>query len=193
MRVREASNVGTLRHKRLRVCGLSARATRGILDFDGRSFPCALGRGGLRALKREGDGATPLGRWELLHVFYRAKQGVRPRTRLPVSVIGRDDGWCDAPLDRNYNRLVKLPYPASTESLWRADGLYDVVVVLSHNARPRVRGCGSAIFMHVARPGLPPTEGCIALRLRDLQSVLARITRGTTMDVRSCARRRGRN
>ena len=82
------------------------------------------------------------------------------------------DGWCDAPADRNYNRPVRHPYPASAERLWRADGLYDVVVVLGYNDRPRVRGRGSAIFMHVARPGYAPTEGCIALARPHLLRVL---------------------
>ena len=83
--------------------------------------------------------------------------------RLPARAIRPDDGWCDASADRNYNRPVRHPYSASAERLWRSDGLYDLVVVLAYNERPRVRGRGSAIFMHVARPGYAPTEGCIAL------------------------------
>ncbi len=82
------------------------------------------------------------------------------------------DGWCDDPRDRNYNRYVRHPYPASAERMWREDNLYDVVVVLSHNDRPRVRGRGSAVFMHVARTGMTPTEGCVALRLPHLLRLL---------------------
>jgi L,D-peptidoglycan transpeptidase YkuD (ErfK/YbiS/YcfS/YnhG family) len=89
-----------------------------------------------------------------------------------VRPITRSDGWCDDPTDRNYNRAVRHPYPASAERLWREDDLYDVVVVLGHNARPRVRGGGSAIFMHLARPGYTPTEGCIALRRAHLLLLL---------------------
>ena len=99
-------------------------------------------------------------------------------------MIGRDDGWCDAPADGNYNKSVRLPHRASAEVMWRADEIYDVVVVLSHNTWPRVRGAGSAIFMHVARPGFKPTEGCIALNLRDLRQVLAQCARGTMIDIR---------
>ncbi len=100
-----------------------------------------------------------------------------------MRVIGRDDGWCDAAADRNYNRAVRMPYAASAEAMWRADGIYDVVVVLSHNERPRKRGCGSAIFMHVARPGYLPTDGCIALSARDLRLVLALCQRGACVQV----------
>ncbi|WP_290980440.1 L,D-transpeptidase family protein [Hyphomicrobium sp.] len=135
-------------------------------------LPCALGRSGMRALKREGDGATPLGRFPVRQIMVRS--GVKPPLSvLKTRAIRRNDGWCDSPCDRNYNRPVKLPYPASAERLWRGDGLYDVVVVLAYNDVPRVRNRGSAIFMHIARPDFAPTEGCIALRERDLRRLIA--------------------
>jgi L,D-peptidoglycan transpeptidase YkuD (ErfK/YbiS/YcfS/YnhG family) len=96
---------------------------------------------------------------------------------LPVHPIRRDDGWCDSSPDSNYNRPVKLPYGASAEHMWRADGLYDVVVVLGYNDVPRVRGRGSAIFLHIARGNFEPTEGCVALRARDLRRLVTRLRR----------------
>jgi L,D-peptidoglycan transpeptidase YkuD (ErfK/YbiS/YcfS/YnhG family) len=96
----------------------------------------------------------------------------RLRTGLPLRTLRPTDGWCDAAQDRNYNRLVRHPYPASAERLWRADGLYDILVVLGHNDRPRIRNRGSAVFLHVARGDLGPTEGCIALRRADLLKLL---------------------
>lgn len=107
----------------------------------------------------------------------------RPVTGLPVNAINPADGWCDALEDRNYNRPVCHPYPASAEVLWRDDALYDVVVVVAYNRRPRVRGKGSAIFMHVARPGFEPTEGCIALKRSDLLQVLKGAGRRTRLRV----------
>ena len=160
------------RGRMIAVTGLHAAATRGLVRLGAMTWGCALGRSGRRMRKREGDGATPIGCWQLLEVRYRADRVRRPATRLPVRVIGRSDGWCDAPGDRNYNRPVRLPYGASAESLWRNDHLYDVVMVLSHNRVPRRRGGGSAIFMHVAKPGYAPTEGCIALARADLLKLL---------------------
>ena len=154
---------------------LSPAATRGVVRLGVMNFACALGLGGRRARKREGDGATPVGSWRMLRVLYRADRIRRPQTGLPVRAIRPDDGWCDEPVDRNYNRPVRHPYPASAERLWREDNLYDIVVVLDHNQVPRVRGGGSAIFMHVARPGYEPTEGCIALRADHLLRVLERL------------------
>jgi len=151
----------------------SPAAQRGIACAGALKLPCALGRGGRRARKHEGDGATPVGVWPMREALYRGDRVGRPVTRLPVSPIRPRDGWCDDPRDRNYNRPVRLPYPASHERLWRADHLYDLVIVLGYNDGPRSRGRGSAIFMHLAAPGFAPTEGCIALREADLRKLLA--------------------
>jgi L,D-peptidoglycan transpeptidase YkuD (ErfK/YbiS/YcfS/YnhG family) len=102
-------------------------------------------------------------------------------TALPAKPLRPSDGWCDAPRDRNYNRKVTLPYPASHERLWRKDGLYDVIVVLDYNYSRRVSGRGSAIFMHVARRGFAPTEGCIALKRDHLLRLLAVLPRRTAV------------
>ena len=119
----------------------------------------ALGRSGLRALKREGDGATPLGRFPLRLVLYRSDRVARPRTPLPVRAISSDDAWCEDPSDRNYNRLVKLSPRNGADRLTRDDHLYDLVLVLGHNARA----------------DLTPTAGCIAMSRRDLQALLAEL------------------
>ena len=148
------------------------------------TFPCALGRSGCRVCKLEGDGATPIGQWALREVLYRRDRVRRPRTALPVNGIGKHDGWCDAIIDRNYNRPVRHPYAASAERLWRQDELYDVLVVLGHNDGPRARGRGSAIFMHVARPGYPPTEGCIALARGHLLRLLEHVGLRASVAVR---------
>lgn len=135
---------------------------------------CALGATGITAAKREGDKATPAGRFLLRRVLYRPDRLAAPQTALPVAPIGPQDGWCDAPGDPEYNKPVTLPYAASHERLWRDDHLYDIVVILGYNDAPPVAEKGSAIFLHVARPGYAPTEGCVALALADLEAVLAR-------------------
>ncbi|MFV0297897.1 MAG: L,D-transpeptidase, partial [Hyphomicrobiaceae bacterium] len=111
---------------------------------------CAIGRSGTRAGKREGDGATPEGRWKMEYLLYRSDKIRRPVAPFLVSGIALGDGWCDSPDDRNYNRKVQHPYAASAERLWRDDDLYDLIVVLDHNQRPRTRNGGSAVFLHVA-------------------------------------------
>jgi L,D-peptidoglycan transpeptidase YkuD (ErfK/YbiS/YcfS/YnhG family) len=139
----------------------------GWIDLPGHGphTKAALGRTGVIAEsdKREGDGATPLGCYPLRRVLYRPDRVAEPQTRLPVRAILPDDGWCDAPEDAGYNRLVRLPYPASCETLYREDSLYDIILVLGHNDNPPMAGRGSAIFLHCKRGDFEPTEGCVAL------------------------------
>lgn len=168
-----------LKAPQLIVRRLSDTARRGVLTIANLRVPCTLGRSGIVALKREGDGATPRGRFTIEEVLFNPQRLRRPRTAFKSRPIDARDGWCDDPRDRNYNRPVRHPYPASAERLYRDDGLYDIVVVLSHNMRPRQRGRGSAIFMHVARKDFGPTEGCIALARGDLERILATLRRGT--------------
>ena len=162
----------------------AGRSQRGILRIGSRSLTCAIGKGGMRAIKQEGDGSTPIGRFWIQHVFFRADRGRRPRTTFLVKAIRERDGWCDAPADRNYNRSVQHPYVASAERMWRSDHLYDVVVVIDHNQCPRIRGRGSAVFLHVTKGDFPPTEGCIALRHADLVWLLGHAGRRCRLTVR---------
>lgn len=157
--------------------------TQGILQFGQMRFPCALGRGGIKALKREGDGATPLATMRLLHGFYRKGRADTAKSPLPFRYSRASDGWCDAPGDRNYNRPVRLPYGASCETLQRSDRLYDCVIVLDYNISPRLRGRGSAIFFHIAREGFLPTEGCIAVTPQVMARLLPYLNSRTVLVV----------
>ena len=141
--------------------------------------PVALGRSGVKANKHEGDGGTPRGAYRPVRLWWRADRLTRPRTLLPARPIGRADAWCEDPTDRRYNRSFRRSASEPGDRLWRDDGLYDVLVEIDHNARPRVAGRGSAVFIHVARPGFAPTAGCVALRLSDLRALLGRINRKT--------------
>jgi L,D-peptidoglycan transpeptidase YkuD (ErfK/YbiS/YcfS/YnhG family) len=168
--------------RRLTVRARPAEPTQGLLIAGPRSFRCALGRGGISARKREGDGATPLSAMRLLGGYFRRGR-IRPASGLPLAPIGARDGWCDAPADRNYNRPVRLPYPVSHEEMRRPDRLYDAVIVLDWNIRPRRRNRGSAIFLHVAKPGFRPTEGCVAVAPAAMAWLLPRISRRTVLRV----------
>ncbi len=145
----------------------------GFLTMAGLRVPAILGHGGVRIDKREGDGGTPAAILPLRRVLYRADRVARPRAAVPVTPLAPPDGWCDHPSDAFYNKPVTLPYAGRHEALWRADGVYDVIGVLGWNDDPVRRGEGSAIFLHVARPDGAPTEGCVALQLRELLEVLA--------------------
>jgi L,D-peptidoglycan transpeptidase YkuD (ErfK/YbiS/YcfS/YnhG family) len=144
----------------------------GRLVLGRRVCRAALGSSGLVVHKQEGDGGTPIGMLPLRRVLYRADRIVRPRCAVPVEPIAPEDGWCDDPGHREYNRMVRLPHDGRHEELWRRDEMYDLVGVLGWNDRPVERGRGSAIFLHIARPDFVPTQGCIALARDDLVAVL---------------------
>ena len=159
------------------ICARPGRRTQGVVRVGHWTFPAALGRSGIRANKREGDGGTPCGRFRPLRLWWRADRGPRPPTLLPLRQIGRADAWCETPSDRRYNRPFRRSATEPGDRLWRADGLYDVFIEIDHNTRPRVAGRGSAVFIHLARPGFAATAGCVALRRRDLKLLAACLSR----------------
>lgn len=185
-RERKAALVRSARHVPvLTVRPSPVDARKGHLNAGGVVFPCALGKGGISFRKREGDGATPLAAMRILGGYFRNRpsSGQARRCDLALLPIRPDLGWCDEASDRNYNRAVRLPYRASHERMMRDDHLYDVCLVLDWNMRPRRRGCGSAIFLHVARAGYQPTEGCIAVSRATMRRLLPILSRRTVVRV----------
>jgi L,D-peptidoglycan transpeptidase YkuD (ErfK/YbiS/YcfS/YnhG family) len=161
-----------------------AGRSEGRLHAGQQVLRCALGSGGVKRDKREGDRASPSGAWSLLFGFYRAEK-IRARSpNLPMRPIRTNQGWCDDPASSLYNRPIATPFRSSHENLWRDDNLYDIVIVLDYNIFPRRKRRGSAIFLHCARPGFAPTEGCVALRHDDLRRLLPRLSRKTVLTIR---------
>jgi len=147
-------------------------SSAGLLTIGRGTFRAALGWGGMRADKHEGDGATPIGLLPLRKVLYRPDKLPAPACAVPVQALTPEDGWCDDPSHPGYNRPVRLPIRASAETLWRQDNVYDIIGILGWNDAPVIPRRGSAIFLHIARPDYAPTEGCVALSPSDLQRVL---------------------
>jgi L,D-peptidoglycan transpeptidase YkuD (ErfK/YbiS/YcfS/YnhG family) len=147
--------------------------SRGVLLAGSLAIPVVLGRAGVRANKYEGDGATPRGRFQLIRLWWRADRHPRPNTLLPVSRITPDLAWCENTSDRRYNRPFRRSSNEPGDCLWRDDRLYDFVIEIDHNTRPRVARRGSAVFIHVARPDRSPTAGCVAVRASELRRLLA--------------------
>lgn len=158
---------------------------RRILSHEDHEIPCLIGKGGTIAAdaKREGDGATPLGRWPIRTLLLRPDRVTLPALNLPWRWLHPDDGWCDAPEDLAYNRPVRHPYPRSAERLWREDGAYDVIVTLAHNDAPPIPGAGSAIFLHCTAER-EFTEGCVAIERSDLLEILKTLAPGDAVDIR---------
>jgi L,D-peptidoglycan transpeptidase YkuD (ErfK/YbiS/YcfS/YnhG family) len=161
------------------------RRSQGWLFAGAAAIPVALGRSGIKADKREGDGGTPRGQFRPVRLWWRADRLPRPRSMLPMRRIGRDDAWCENPRHRRYNHAFRRSANEPGDRLRRDDGLYDLIIEIDHNTRPRVAGRGSAVFIHVARPGFAPTAGCVALAQHDLRALVARLTPRTRIVIHS--------
>lgn len=170
--------------KTIRVRAGSGSRTRGWLVAGPLAFPVALGRGGIRANKREGDGATPRGTFRLRRLWWRADRDPRPVTALPSRQINAVDAWCENPEDRRYNRPIMIPPGAPGDRLRRDDQLYDLIIEIDHNTRPRTVRRGSAVFIHVARAGLAPTAGCVAMPKARLRVLLKKVGPKTRIVIR---------
>lgn len=144
---------------------------------------CALGPAGIVHDKREGDGGTPAGRFALLWGYFRPDRHRAVAGGVPLRALRRTSGWCEDPESPRYNRPVTLPVPDCTDRLWREDALYDLTFVLDQNFGCRVKGRGSAIFFHIARPGLTPTQGCVAISASDMRKLAPRLARGARMRI----------
>ena len=148
---------------------------RGWLTVEARTIPVALGRGGIKANKREGDGGTPKGTFRPLKLWWRADRHPRPRTFLPVRPIGPEDAWCEDPHSRHYNQPMRLNLGQGGDRLRRDDHLYDFIVEIDHNSAPRIAGRGSAVFLHLARDDFSPTAGCVSMTKANMVRLLERL------------------
>jgi L,D-peptidoglycan transpeptidase YkuD (ErfK/YbiS/YcfS/YnhG family) len=157
----------------LHIRARTEKAVQAGLHIGHLVFPCLIGRAGRTHRKREGDGKSPVGVFDLTLGFYRSDRMLKPAPRLNLKKLRLTDGWCEVPRSAFYNSYVKLPFRDGHETMWRDDAAYDVVFATSHNQRPRVKGCGSAIFFHLTREGAVATAGCVAVSLGDMRKILA--------------------
>ena len=155
------------------------RVKKNYLTFKDHKFQCSIGRSGFSKNKQEGDGFTPIGSFKIEKIYYRSDKIDNLETKINKFQIHELDGWCDDPSQKEYNKLIRFPYNFSAEKLYRDDSLYNIVCVLNYNTNPIIPGLGSAIFIHVAKGEYASTEGCVALKQKDLIFLLGLIDNNT--------------
>jgi L,D-peptidoglycan transpeptidase YkuD (ErfK/YbiS/YcfS/YnhG family) len=160
----------------IRIRARAGNSRQGWLTAHGLTIPVALGRGGILANKREGDGGTPRGVFYPQRLWWRSDRHTRPQTLLPARPIRPEDAWCEDPNDRHYNQPVRLGHHTAGDRLTRADHLYDFIVEIDHNAAPRIAGRGSAVFLHLARTNFSPTAGCVSMTKSSMLRLLRRMS-----------------
>ena len=133
----------------------------------------SLGRAGIvaSAQKREGDGATPAGFYQLGQLFsYESTVD----TRLPFIQVNSDDKWIDDSTSSDYNTYVRgATLAKSYENLLLASIDYKYCMVIEYNTHPVAKGKGSAIFFHITTKEYPATAGCVAVQESDMLRILS--------------------
>ena len=155
----------------------------GYLKYKNFKYRCALGKAGVNKKIKEGDGITPKGVFKITKIYYRADKIKIIKTNIKKIKITKNMGWCDDPVSRFYNQQIKLPSKFSHEKLYRNDDLYDLIAVINYNTNPIIRNKGSAIFMHVSENSYKRTQGCIALKKKDLINILTKIKKNTKIKI----------
>jgi len=155
----------------------------GYLKYKNFKYRCALGKGGVNKKIKEGDGITPKGVFKITKIYYRADKIKIIKTNIKKIKITKNMGWCDDPVSRFYNRQIKLPSKFSYEKLYRNDDLYDLIAVINYNTNPIIKNKGSAIFMHISKNSYKKTQGCIALKKKDLIKILTEIKKNTKIKI----------
>ena len=159
----------------VRIRAAAGDRSRGWLTAGGQTIPVALGRGGIRANKCEGDGGTPRGTFRPRQLWWRADRHPRPSTFLPVRAITAQDAWCEDVSSRHYNQPLRLAAKDGGDRLTRDDHLYDFIIEIDHNTKPRIAGRGSAVFLHLAREDFSPTAGCVSMTRGAMLRLLERL------------------
>jgi L,D-peptidoglycan transpeptidase YkuD (ErfK/YbiS/YcfS/YnhG family) len=173
----------------------AARSTTAVVHLyrrDGRCWrlaagpwPAHVGRNGLSAHHREGDGTTPLGTFPVGRTAYGVAPD--PGTRLAYHVLRCGDWWDEDPASPTYNRFrhvrcgTRPPFSGDSEALWLQTAAYSHFAVVDYNAQPTVPGRGSAIFIHVDLGR--PTNGCVSLPADDLAELLRLLRPGDAPEV----------
>ena len=152
---------------------------KATLVCDGFVFKCCIGKNGLSKNKIEGDGKTPIGKYSLGDLYYRADRNSKPFTKLKCFKINEKMGWCDdVKYKKYYNKLINTKKKIKYEKLFRRDYKYDLMIPINYNTKKRKIGKGSAIFLHLTK-NFKPTLGCVAISRKDFVILLKLINKKT--------------
>ena len=136
------------------------------LIIDEFRLKCCIGRGNLKKNKIEGDGSTPIGRFELGTIYWRPDRVPKPNTKLFCKPINKKMGWCNDSKSKFYNREIKINKKIKFEKIYRNDYKYNYFILLKYNYIKPKKNKGSAIFIHLTKD-YNKTAGCIALSKKD--------------------------
>tara|TARA_B100001057_G_scaffold169949_1_gene170734 strand:+ start:3635 stop:4126 length:492 start_codon:yes stop_codon:yes gene_type:complete len=152
------------------------------LEIDDFQFRCCIGKKGLKKNKKEGDKSTPIGKFKLNRIFYRPDRIKKFNCKVKKIKIKKNMGWCDDPISKKYNRLIKTSNKIKHEKLYRRDNKYDILIELDYNFKKIIPFAGSAIFLHLTK-NYKPTAGCIAINLNDMRILIKILDKNNLIEV----------
>ena len=152
------------------------------LEVDDFKFRCSIGKNGKSKKKKEGDKKTPIGYFEIENLYYRPDKVKKPFTKLKCIKIKKNMGWCDDPLNKNYNKLITIKKNIKCEKLYRKDHKYDLMIPIKYNFIKPVKFKGSCIFIHLTN-NFKATAGCIAIKKSDFLIMLKLINKKTKINI----------
>ena len=156
---------------------------KNYLTYNNYKVKCALGKRGIGNKRREGDFITPKGNFKIKYILYRKDRIKRIQSKIKKIIIKKDLGWCDDPLSKDYNKLIKIPSEYNCEKLYKKDNVYDIILVLNYNMNPVVKNKGSAIFIHVTKRNYKKTEGCVAIKKIHLLKIIKELKNDTKIKI----------
>lgn len=162
----------------------------GTLTIDDWSVKCATGRNGLvqPADKREGDAKTPIGRYPLRYGFYDPSVFTNVFRDFDFPFLPKPENyrWSEDPDSEFYNQLVFTTDKKQPSRL--GERLFDVFIPVGWNDAIPVKGAGSAIFIHAARPDFSGTAGCVVVAYEHLEELARRLKPGMMIDIQPANR-----
>ena len=162
---------------------MNIKLKKNFLYFDKYRIKCAIGKRGITHKKLEGDNKTPVGVFKFNSIFYRKDRIKKIKSSLQKNVIKKNMGWCDDSNSKFYNKLIRFPFKFRAEKLWLKNNVYDILLIINYDTRPVVKKKGSAIFLHIAKKNYPPTKGCVAVSIKDMNLLLSKIKTKTKIKI----------
>ena len=153
------------------------------LTYKNYKAKCAIGKRGIGLKRKEGDLITPKGNYKIKYIMFRKDRIRNIKSKVKKIEIKKNMGWCDDPLSKEYNKIVKLPSVYSHEKLYKKENIYDIIIVLNYNMHPIIKNKGSAIFIHVAKKNYKKTEGCVAVGKNYLLKIIKELKKNTKVRI----------
>tara|TARA_Y100000590_G_scaffold191753_1_gene218101 strand:+ start:1422 stop:1913 length:492 start_codon:yes stop_codon:yes gene_type:complete len=150
-----------------------------FLLYKNYKLKCSIGKSGITNFKKEGDFATPKGKFKLGLLYYRKDRNALPVCKIKKKVIKKNMGWCDDSKSNKYNREISFPFKFRAEKLYRRNHIYDIFINIKYNQNPIIKKRGSAIFLHLADKKYKPTKGCVAISKKDFFKILPLLKKKT--------------